>query len=86
MTTTAELGLSSTIQLDKKKQSKNTDVSPSSTTTTTTTTTTNPKRATVNIIRQHVPPLNLNPVVSRSGPSAARSTSPIDVSPCTARY
>ncbi|UJR21266.1 hypothetical protein I4U23_024361 [Adineta vaga] len=74
-TTTAELGLSSTIHLDKKKQPQNAEVSHSSTTTTTTTTA-NPKRATINIVRQHVPPLILNPVTSQAGPSSAKANSP----------
>ncbi|CAF1128948.1 unnamed protein product [Rotaria sordida] len=72
--TIADDDLSSKIHSDRK-QTPNAELSRSLSPTTTSTTTTddkNLKRASVTIVRQHVPPLVLNPSPSQLGPSSAK--------------
>ncbi|CAF2411488.1 unnamed protein product [Rotaria sp. Silwood2] len=73
--TIADDDLSSKVHSDRK-QTANAEVSKSSTATSTDDK--NLKRATVTIIRQHVPPLVLNPSPSQLGPTSAKPSSQRD--------
>ncbi|CAF0976224.1 unnamed protein product [Rotaria sp. Silwood1] len=75
--TMADDDLSSKIRSDQKP-TVNAEISRSTTTTTTTSDDKNLKRASVTIIRQHVPPLVLNPSPSQLGPSSAKPHSQRD--------
>lgn len=76
-TTTQDPGLSSTIHLDPK-QALTAELTRSTASTTTTTDDKNLKRATVTVVRNHVPPLILNPAPSQAGPTSARQNSQLD--------